>query len=172
MEIGSSFADLSSCIDPFHPHLHKNPKAPKALQELASVYPFFPCTTDVQEVEIQTDKYVKSRVKFMIIPHSPASVTLSHVLGCFTCTELPSSSTLPKEILLLQDPEAMVDPQMNVVLPSLDPTKNICFIGPSGVLNCIYLFHGFYFLLDLSSENGNGDLTSENLHYLKQPFAK
>ena len=108
----------------------------------------------------------------MIISHSPASVTLSHVLGCFICTELPSSSTLPKEILLLQDPEAMVDPQMNVVLPSLDPTKNICFIGPSGDFNCIYLFQGFHFLLDLSSENSNGDLTSENLHYLKQPFAK
>ena len=48
------------------------------LQELASVYPFSPCTTDVQEGEMQTDKYVKSRVKLMIISHSPACVTFPH----------------------------------------------------------------------------------------------
>lgn len=172
MEIRSPFADLRPCIDLLRPHPHNNPKAPKALQELASVYPFSPCTTDVQDVEMQTVKYVKSRVKLMIISHSPACVTLSHAHSCFTCTELPSSSTLPKEILLLQDPEAVVDPQMNAVLPSLDPTKNICFIGPSGVFNCIYLFHGFHFLLDLGSENSSGDLTSENLHCFTQPLAK
>ena len=76
MEIRSPFADLRPCIDPLRPHPHNNPKAPKALQELASVYPFPPCITDVQDIEMQTDKYVKSRVKLMIISHSLACVTL------------------------------------------------------------------------------------------------
>ena len=84
---------------------------------------------------MQTEKYVKSRVKLIIISHLPACLTLSHLHGCFICIDFPSSSTSPKEILLLQDPEAFLDPQMNVVIPSLDTPEHLLHI-------CLRIFGG------------------------------